>query len=831
MSSLRLALQMLRRDLRAGELSLLGMALLLAVASLTSVGFLTDRVRQALDQNATQLLGGDLLISADREIPPGFLQEAQRRGLQSTRTITFNSMATSEEGAQMVAVKAVEAGYPLRGELRVGDFSGAPAKQARSAVLPGEAWVDEALLPALQKQPGDVFQLGYAKLKIAARVEFESDRGVGFSSFAPRVLINAADLPASGLLVEGSRARYRLLVAGEREAVRSYEKWLTPLLERGQQIESLDNARPEIRANLDRAGRFLRMAAMLAVVLAAVAIGLSARRYLDRHLDGCAVMRCFGAQRGQLLSLYMGEFLLFGFFVAVAGCLLGYGVQAALGGLAAALVQSELPAPGLVPVAQGLAIGVLLMAGFVAPQLLRLTAVPPIRAIRREWGQLGGGSIAAWAFGALALAGLMLWIAGEWKLGGIVVGGFAAALALFAALAWGLLALFGRARHAAGGQGRWGLRYGLAALYRRRTSSVIQVVALALGLTAILLLTLISNDLLAGWRAKQPADAPNRFIIGIQPEQRQPIADFLAAHEIAVPLQPMIRGRLVAINDHAVKGSDYEEERTRNLAEREFNLSFGSELQAGNRVIAGAWHGAQQAPLFSMEEGIGKRLGVKLGDNVTFDIAGQRVTGKVSSVRKLDWDSMRVNFFFTAAPGLLDKMPASYITSFHLPADKAPLVRELVAQYPNITVIDVAMVLEQVASLTERLAQVVRFVFSFALAAGILVLLAAQRNTHDERGYEVSVLRALGARRHQVRSALLAEFAALGVIAALLAVGASTAIGYLLAEYALELDFQPSVAALSGAGLLAVLTIVVFGWLGVRRLLAQTVIEGIRETT
>lgn len=830
MKLLRSALQMLRRDFRAGELGLLGMALLLAVTSLVSVGFLTDRVAQALEQNATRLLGGDLLISADHPLPARLTDELTRRGLGFSRSVTFNSMASSDEAAQMVAVKAVESGFPLRGEVQLSDFSGASPAQADRPPAAGEAWVDEALLPALQLKAGDPVLLGYLKLRMTRQVVFESDRGVGFSSFAPRLLMNLADLPASGLLVEGSRASYRLAVAGERDSVRAFEAWAKPLLARGERIESLDNARPEIRSNLDRAGRFLRIAAMLAVVLAAVAIGLSARRYLARHLDSCAVMRCFGASRAQLLGTHLGEFLIFGLLVAALGCVLAWGVQAALAGLVATLLKSELPAPGWQPVFQGLAVGVLLMLGFVAPQLLRLTRVPPIRVIRREMGELNAGSLLVWAAGALSLAALMLWIAGEWKLGLAVVGGFAAAPALFALIAWVLLGFAGRARSVAPGNQGWGLRYGLAALSRRRASSVIQVVALALGLTAILLLTLISRDLLAGWQARQPADAPNRFIIGIQPDQRDPIAAFLASRGIHEALQPMIRGRLVAINQHEVRAEDYSEERTRNLAEREFNLSYGSELQQGNRVVAGRWHGKTSAGEFSMEQGIGERLGVKLGDEVTFDVAGQRVSGKVSSVRKLDWDSMRVNFFFTAAPGLLDTLPASFITSFYLPAGQASLVRELATQWPNITVIDIGMLLEQVATLTDRLSQLVRFVFGFSLLAGLLVLLAAQRNTHDERGYEISVLRALGARSHQVRAALLAEFAVLGVLASLLAVLAASGIGYLLAYGVLDLEFQPSFVSLVLAAVGSSVAIVFFGWLGVRKLTRRTVVEGLRAT-
>ena len=399
MNTFLMALRMLRRDLRAGEFALLGIALLIAVASLTSVGFLTDRVRQGLDRDANQLLGGDLLISADHALPASYGERARQIGLTSVQTVIFNSMASTEDGAQLSAVKAVETGYPLRGSLMVAAGMGEEGVEAVGIPQAGEAWVDEQLLTALQLAPGGAFQLGYLNLRVGKVVTFESDRGMGFSSFVPRVMINAADLGPSGLIQEGSRARYRLQLAGERGAVEQYERWVKPRLGRGEQLESIDNARPEIRGNLDRAHRFLRMAAMLSVVLAAVAIGLSARRYLQRHLDGCAVMRCFGAQRGQLLGLYLTEFVVFGLLVAVLGCLMGFAAQAALGQLAASMLRTALPAPGWTPVVHGLLVGVVLMAGFVAPQLLRLTRVPPVRALRREWGGAEPASLGAWGGG------------------------------------------------------------------------------------------------------------------------------------------------------------------------------------------------------------------------------------------------------------------------------------------------------------------------------------------------------------------------------------------------------------------------------------------------
>lgn len=829
MSPFLFAWRMLRRDLRAGELHLLGVALFVAVASLSSVGFLTQRIEQGINRDATQLLGGDLLISGDRPAPAEWVAQARADGLRAVQVLQFNSMASTDEAAQLAAIKVVEPGYPLRGSLQIAAAPGEPAREAGAVPAPGEAWLDEQLLAALGLNPGDVLQLGYLDLRVTALVTYESDRGMGFSSFVPRLMINAADLPASGLIQEGSRVRHRLQLAGEREAVQRFHDWVKPRLQRGQELESIDNARPEIRERLDRGARFLRLAAMLAVVLAAVAIGLASRRYLQRHLDGCAVMRCFGAGRAQLLSAFLLEFLIFGLAVAALACLAGFGLQLALAELARALVKTSLPPVGITPVLQGLLVGMLLVLGFVAPQLLQLTRVPPIRVIRRDLGVPQLASLLAWGGGAAALGGMMLWIAADLRLGLAIVGGFAAALTVFAAAAWGMLGAFGRLRHIGGG---WGLRYGLAALSRRRASSVLQVVALALGLTAILLLTLVSQDLLSGWRNKLPPDAPNRFMIGVQPEQREPLAQFFAAQGVPMPeLSPMIRGRLVAINDRPVRGEDYQEERARNLAEREFNLSYGGVLQSGNEVVAGRWHGEARVAEFSMEEGIGERLGVKLGDEVNFEIAGQRVSGRVSSVRKLDWDSMRVNFFFTGAPGLLDGMPASFITSFYLPPERADLVRALVAAFPNVTVIDVGAVLAQVANLTERLASVVQFVFAFALFAGLTVLLAAQQGTHDERRFEISVLRALGARQQQVRAALAAEFLALGALASLLAVLAAWLIGQLLASQVLQLSFTPDWLDFALAAVLATAVIAISGWLGVRGVLQHTVMDGIRAAS
>lgn len=826
MSILFPAFQTLRRDVRAGELTLIGLALLVAVLGLTSVGFVTDRVAKGLGREATRLMGADLIISADHPVPAAFESEMHRLGLKVTHTVQFSSMAMTEDATQLASVKALAAGAPLRGSLRIAAGRNQPGREAGKIPAQGEAWVDDQLLSALKLNVGDSLELGYLKLRVGAVVTWESDRGMGFSSFAPRILINIADLPASGLIVEGSRARYRLMAAGSPEIVRAFAAWANPRLKRGESLESLDNARPVLRDGLDRAAHYLRLTAMLAVVLAAVAAGLSARRFLVRHQTGAAVMRCMGASRRQLLALYGIEFTVFALLVSIAGCAGGYAVQMLLAKLVAGLLHVDLPPPGILPVVHGVAVGLILTIGFVLPHLLRLARVPPVRALRGEWESAGKGGFLFWILGMLMLAGLLWWLAGDATLGMWVIGGFVAALAIFALSALGLLTLAGRGRYFFSG---WGIRYGLASLYRRRLGSTIQVVALALGLACIILLGLVSQDLLDGWRHQQDPDAPNRFVIGIQPQDEQAFSARMRSYGLPVELQPMIRGRLVAINGKPVSSRDFPEERARRLVEREFNLSQGATLPKGNSVVRGKWHGTSRAGEFSMEEGLGKTLGIRLGDQVEFNVAGQNVNGRIGSIRRLDWDSMNVNFFFIGAPGLLDHLPTSYITSFHLPADQQRTMRGVVAAFPSISVIDIDAVLAQVEKFAGQLAGMVRFVFVFALVAGVIVLLAAQQATHDERRREIAILRALGARNRQIRTALMAEFVILAVLSVALAYLAALGLGWALAHYVFAMNYTVRALPLLVAACMAIGVIVVCGWAGVRGVLNEPAVEGLRE--
>lgn len=822
-SDFMFAWRMALRDYRAGELRILGMALLVAVAALTSVSFFTDRVSRSVVSEANQLLGGDLRVVSDTPLPASLFDEAHARGLRATGTSSFTSMASSADGAQLVGIKAVSEGYPLRGTLRTAPALNAPDTVTHEVPAAGTVWLDERATSALGVHAGDTVSVGKLRLRVAAVLTFESDRGANFFSIVPRLMLNAADLPASGLIQEGSRISYRLHLAGEDAAVRGFASWLKPQLARGQRIENVEDAQPEVRGALERAQKFLRLAAMLAVVFAAVAVGLSARRYMQRHLDGCAVMRCLGATQARLTRLFLIEFALVGVLASALGCAVGYLTQFGVEALLAGLFATRLPQPGALPVAYGFAVGMTLMLGFVWPQLLRLRRVSTLRVLRREWDDADLVSWGAYAFGLACLSVLIVLMAGDIKLGLIVVGGFVAACALYAVLAWGALAAVARSRGNAAG----GWRYGLASLTRRRVASVVQIAALGLGLTAVLLLVIVRGDLLDAWKNRLPADAPNRFVMNIQPDQRDAVREQFASAGLSDPvLLPMSRARLVRINGRAVSPDSYDSMRAKRLVEREFNLSWSDRLQVGNRIVAGAWRADQ--PGFSVESGLAKALGIAVGDRLAFEIAGQPVEAGVQSLRELEWDSMNVNFFVVASPGVLESFPASYITSFHLPASAAGFTNALVARFPNLTAIDVDAVVRQFRALMDQLSAAVSVVFGFALLAGVMVLFAAIEATHDERRFELAILRTLGARNRQLQSSLLAEFAVLGALAGVLAAGGAVLLTMLLAREAFQLPYLPSpMQPLAGVAF-SILAVAGAGMLGLRGALRAPALTSLR---
>jgi putative ABC transport system permease protein len=813
-ADLLLALRLLARDWRAGELSLVAVAVVVAVASVTTVGFFADRVQQALTRQANQLLGADLVVSGDRPLEREYADEALRRGLAVARMLRFPSMAGVEGASVLAEVKVVTAGYPLRGDLRIADRLHGADRRAEGIPQPGTVWVDERLLSRLGVAVGDRIAIGASRLPIAQVITQEPDSAIGFINAGPRVLLNDADIAATGLVQVGSRIRYRVLVSGEPREIAAYRAWVTPKLGAGQRVESIEDARPEIRSALERAEKFLSLAALLSVVLAAVAIALAARRFLQRHLDACAIMRCHGASQRRLVTLYLAQFVVLGVAASLAGCLFGFVAQHALALWLGTLVTVELPEPGFTPALHGVVAGLALLLGFALPPLLALARVPTLRVLRRDLGAPRGMGWLGYALGLAVIAALIVWKAGDARLGGLVFAGFALAMGLAGAVAWLVIALVSRL----GGCGvSW--RFGIANLRRRRLASVLQVVALGIGVMALLTLTIIRSELIELWQRSLPPDAPNRFIVNIQPDQVPALQKFFAARGMAMPeLHPMVRARLLAINEREVAPTDYADDRARRLVDREFNLSWATRMQKDNRIVAGEWWGARpgRSDQFSMEDGIARTLGIKIGDRLTFDAAGSRFSAEVTSLRKVDWDSFNVNFFVVAPPRLIEHYPASYVSSFHLPPGNLELLNALVKQFPNLLLIDVAQVLAQVQTMIAQVSRAVQFVFLFTLAAGLVVLYAAIASTQDERLYQATIMRTLGASRGQLARANLAEFAMIGVLAGLIAAAGANALGYVLASRIINVDYAFSLA-LWGIGIgCSLLGVMAAGHLGTR---------------
>lgn len=812
MNLLRLSLNLLRRDWRAGEWRVLLLALVLAVGSLATVGLFADRVRQALQQQAQSLIGADLRITSTRPFSPDYRKQAEKQNLLVVQSRSFPSMVSHRDQVLLSEIQAVEAGYPLRGKIEIDDGS---LQVARSIPARGTVWVDERLLRRLDVQVGDEVGIGARRFTVAARIVKDIDQSIGFSSFAPRVLMNDADLASTGLLQEGSRLSYRLMIAGDALQVKALRATLETRLSGNEKMEDVRDARPEIRTALERAEHFLGLAALTAAILAGAAMALAARRFVLRHLDGCAVMRCLGAQQNQVLWLFLYQFILLGIVAVLLGGLLGYATQSLLVESIASMRDASLPQPGVLPLLKAAASGFALLLGFAFLPLLQLRKVSPLRVLRRELGlpEASGWLIYGLAVGVLAL--LFLWHAGSLKLGLAVLGGLLAGLLVFGWLAW--LLLHGLARNSYYFQSQW--RHAFNNLARHGRSAAVQVVALSLGGMALLVLTLVRADLIEAWQGKLPPDTPNRFLVNIQPDQYQPVRDFFTRQSLPAPeLQPMVRGRLVAINERAISGDSYPDPRARGLVEREFNLSYMEQMPVWNELVSGSWWTRGGSGELSVEEGIAKTLGIHLGDTLTYDVAGSRFAGRVTSLRKVQWDSMRVNFFVITTPELLREFPSSYLASFYLPPDKVRAGDALSRAFPNILLIDTGAVIAQVRNIMDQIAQTVSAVFLFTLLSGLAVLYAALLATQDERSHEAAILRTLGADSRYLRSLHLSEFAVLGGLSGLFAAAGAVLLGWILALFVLEIPYRANLSVWVIGVLGGMAVVMLAGWLATRRI-------------
>lgn len=830
-----LGLRNLWRDLRAGELRLIIVAVLLAVAALSSVGFFADRLQAGLQRDARQLLGGDVVVVSDNPAPAVFVQQAQQQGLQTVATASFPTMARSsqEQGgaSRLVALKSVDPGYPLRGMLHLNQGPGQPDLEVRAIPERGHAWVDAPLLEALGLKLGDRLLLGDASFHISHIIAIEPDRGAGFMSFAPRVMINSADLPATRLVQPASRITYRLAVAAQADAGRGaqdYLDWARELAKslHGVRVESLESGRPEMRQTLDRAEKFLSLVALLSALLSAVAVALAARAFANSHLDASAMLRVLGQSQRRIALAYVVEFVSIALAASAAGVLLGWAVHHVFVWLLAGLVESALPAASLWPALFGMGMGLTLLLAFGLPPVLQLAQVPPLRVMRRDLGALKPASWLVLGVGVTGFAALLMVASRDIKLGLIAVGGFAVAVLLFAGLAWLAVKLLRQVVNESTAP-RW-LVMATRQVSAKPVYAVVQVSSLAVGLLALVLLVLLRTDLIASWRKATPANAPDRFVINVQPDQAQ---DFQAALKKAgvhsYDWYPMIRGRLIAVNGKAVSPDDYEEDRAKRLVDREFNISTAETMPDHNQIVGGRWQAGEQGAI-SMEEGIAKTLDLKLGDTLRFDIGGEESEARITSLRKVDWSSMRANFFVIYPVQHLDNVAVTYLAAYRAP-DVKGFDNALVNEFPNITNVDLSSTLAQVQLVMDQVIRAVEFLFGFTLVAGLVVLFASVTGTREERAREYAIMRAVGARSGLLQQVQSAELAGVGLMAGFLASCVALAVGWALARWVFDFEWNvlwwvPLAGALVGA-LLAWLA----GWWALREVVSRPVMITLRQ--
>ena len=821
-----LAGRLLARDWRSGEVLVLLAALVIAVAAMSAVTFFTDRVRQAVAQQAGEALAADLRLESINPLPEAYREAAADHGLATAEVVSFRSVVVAGQATSLADVRGVSTGYPLRGVVQIADAVSAVPRDATGVPERGEVWAEPSLLVRLGTNVGDELEIGSLRLRVAQTLEFRPDEGWRFMEIAPTVLLNLEDVRASGLLAPGSIAEYETLYAGSDRDVASFRAELEPLLTAEQELEDFRDGRPEVRASVASAERFLVLSALVSVLLGGVAVAMASRRFVARRLDAVALMKCLGARHREVLRLNLTQLLILVLAGGVLGSVIGFIAQFGLTALLADFVEAQLPPPSVRGVVLGPLTALAVALGCALPPLLQLGAVPPARVLRNDLGPPPLRYTTIYGAATAAVSGLLYFLFRDFEL--------IAYLLVGAVVTFGVLYLAGRLlvlalQRLRGGVGvAW--RYGIANVARRGRESSVQVVAFGIGLMVLLLLTLVRTELMVEWQATLPAGAPNHFLINIQPTEREGVGETLRMNGVETPeFTPLVRARISHVNGRPVAEFEARTERGRNELGDEINLTWAAALGPDNEIVDGSWWESDDAsPQLSMEEELLAEIGFQIGDEITYAIGGESFAVRIASSRRVHWDSFRPNFFMVLNPGLIEQFAHTYITSFYVDPNRRAITTDIVRQFPGVSVIDIGAVLDQVRRAMDRAALAVQYVFLFTLAAGLMVLLAAIQSTRDERMFESAVLRTLGARRSVVLQGVAAEFTALGLLSGTLAALGAGMIGYFIATRLFQLDYAPG-PGLWLSGLVAGACIVgVSGTLAVRSVVNESPVVTLR---
>ncbi len=819
------ATRMLWRDWRGGELGVLVAALVLAVAVVSGISAFTTRLQSALEQESHRFLAADLVISSGAEIPREFADEGLRRGLRVATVLSFPSMVfAGEERMHLASIKAVSDAYPLRGELTYSEGPFGPVLPARQGPRPGQVWLDSRLFPLLDVEIGDPVGVGDLTLTVTAAARAEPDQGTSFFGYGPRLLMHSSDIPGTGIVQPGSRVSYRQLYAGDGASLAAFRAWLEPRLTESQRLLDVKQGQPGIGAALERSESFLLLAGSLGVVLAAVAIALAARRFSERHRDFVAIMKSLGATSGSINWLYGRSLLILGGAATALGCLGGWSIQALFFELFAGQLPVQPGPSGVRPYAIGAATALICLASFAWPPLRRLGQASPLRVLRRELPQEQRRLLGDYALGLAGIALLMFWYSGDYLLTGAVLAGLALSVTLGLLLALTLL----RGGRLVGMSAGSIWRLALAGLQRRGTGNALQVVIFGMAIMLLLVMVLVRTSLIDDWQTQLPENTPNHFMLNIAPDQVQGVDLMLRENGIhSEALYPMIRGRLMAVNGQELLQT---EDRSVQRRQREANFTWSGVLPDGNTLVAGSWWPAETSQaLVSLEEEFAARLGVRVGDRLSFLVGSQALEARVTSIRSLDWQSLQPNFYLVFPPRLLANYPATFMTSFHLGPDDKLFLNRFIRQFPTVTVVEMDVVVEQLRGIVNQVSAAVELVLMVILAAGALVLIAGVQASVDERMQESAILRALGARRQLLLGALAIEFATLGLFAGVLAVASAEMSVFILQHWVMEMPYAPSFQVWPLGILAGTVLIGTLGVLSCRRVVSTPPITVLRE--
>lgn len=834
-----MALKLLLREWRSGDLNLLFSALVLAVMTVALTGFIADRLQRGMEQQAAQLMGGDLVLRSSRAVDASWLTEAKTQGLKAVSSLEFTSMVAGDDGFQLSAVKAVDSGYPLKGGLELESILDLESSELKSAsvstegALPasGEVWVDRRLLVALDAQIGSDIEIGRELFTITRIISKEPDRGGGFMSFNPRALIHFSDVEATGVIQPGSRVRYRYMFAGDMAQVDRFKNWLKERLEPSHRLLDIREDSPSVGSALDRAQRYLQLASIGAVILSGVAVAMAASRFARRRQDTVAVMASLGFAAPVMGGIYLRLLLVLGFVAAAAGALLGFSLQALGIQAVAGLIPIPLPPAGWEPWVLAIGTGLLLLIGFASAPLRQLRNVSPLRVFRRDLEMTTPSSMVVYGLALMALVVMIYWYSSDARLTLWLTLGLVAVLVLSAVLTLGLFYLLRQVGPTLPMRARLAVR----SLYSHKQTALPQVMAFGLVLMVVALVALIRNDLLASWQQQLPENAPNYFAINIQPYEQVEFTQRLDNAGIRhSPLYPIVRGRLSDINGLPAQQAVPKDAREDNALHRELNLTWHAQIPDDNQVIAGRWWPeniqlkvGDPVPL-SLEAGMAERLNLGLGDTLSFNFTGQVITGEVTNIRQVNWDNFQPNFYVITPPGVLEDMPQTLLASFFLPEDQRGLVAQMVKAFPAVSLLDIGQILDQVRQILQQVTMAIEVMLGFTLLSGLVLLLAAVKNSLDERLREGALYRTLGASGRMIRSIQRIEFMILGVVAGILALLGSELTAFLLYRNLFDLDYSLSFTHWLVLPLSGVVIITAAGLWGTRHVVSQPPLQVLR---